>query len=90
MKAFLERGGIIAWGIVPNSSEVRKESVDSLMEYLHDAMKLLVRKGIEWEQLLGSALITPACGLGTLTVQDAERAVELIVGVSDAMRERYL
>ncbi len=88
--AFLDRGGIIAWGIVPNSHEVRGESVTSLVERLRAAMELLVHKGIPWEQLLESALITPACGLGTLTVPDAERAVDLMVGVSAAMRDRYL
>jgi methionine synthase II (cobalamin-independent) len=90
LRAFLDRGGIIAWGIVPNSHEVRSETVASLVERLHAAMNLLVRKGISWEQLLESALVTPACGLGPLPVEEAERGVELMAGVSAAMRDRHL
>lgn len=88
--AFLNRGGIIAWGIVPNSREVRNETVGSLVERLHTGMNLLVRKGIPREQLLQAALITPACGLGPLSIEGAERVLELMAGVSAAMRDRYL
>ncbi len=66
---------------MPNSPAVQSETVDSLVERLHEGMNLLVRKGIPLDDLLQSALITPACGLGTLTVEQAERALELTVGV---------
>jgi methionine synthase II (cobalamin-independent) len=89
VRAFLDRGGIIAWGIVPNSPEVKDETVDSLVERLHVGMNLLVSKGIPLDDLLQAALITPACGLGPRTLEEAERGLELMVGVSAAMRARY-
>lgn len=88
--AFVDRGGVIAWGIVPNSPRVRDETVDSLVERLLAGMDLLVRKGIDLDLLLQAALITPACGLGTLTVAGAERALELLNGVAAEMQARYL
>jgi len=89
VQAFLDRGGIIAWGIVPNSPQVKDETVESLVERLLAGMNLLVSKGIPLDDLLQAALITPACGLGTLTVPQAERGLELMAGVSAAMRAKY-
>ncbi len=90
VRAFLDRGGTIAWGIVPNSSSVWEETVDSLIERLLAGMNLLACKGIPLDDILQAALITPACGLGTLTIDQAVRALELTAGVSAAMRDRYL
>ncbi len=80
----------MAWEIVPNSPSVREETVDSLVERLLAGMNLLACKGIPLDDLLQAALITPACGLGTLTIDNAVRALELTAGVSAAMRDRYL
>ncbi len=88
--AFLARGGTIAWGIVPNGPKVEQETVPSLMKRLEAGMQRLVRKGIALDDLVQGALITPACGLAPLTVAQAERALALMVGVSAAMRARYL
>lgn len=89
VRAFLARGGIIAWGITPNNDKVMEETVESLVDKLHEAMNLLVRKGIPFEDILAASLITPACGTGSLTPELAERVFELTAGVSAAMRERY-
>jgi methionine synthase II (cobalamin-independent) len=87
--AFLERGGVIAWGIVPASDQVLEETVDSLVERFHTALELLTAKGLHQDDLLASALITPSCGCGSLTVETAERVLELTGGLSRALRERY-
>jgi methionine synthase II (cobalamin-independent) len=91
VRDFLKRGGIIAWGIVPADDEkaLMNETVDSLVARLHEAMNLLVRKGISFDELINSSLITPSCGLRTLSEKAAERAFELTAGVSETMRERY-
>jgi methionine synthase II (cobalamin-independent) len=91
VRAFLKRGGIIAWGIVPADDEkaLMNETVDSLVARLHEAMNLLVRKGISFDDLIHSSLITPSCGLRTISEKAAERAFELTVKVSETMGERY-
>ena len=43
--AFLERGGIIAWGIVPASDQVLEETVDSLVERFHAALGIADGQG---------------------------------------------
>jgi hypothetical protein len=87
--AFLEREGILAWGIVPASEEALAESVPSLVERFHQALNLLVAKGLHRDDLLAAALITPSCGCGSLTMETAQRVLELTGGVSQALRERY-
>lgn len=91
VRAFLKRGGIIAWGIVPADDEraLMNETVESLDARLHEAMNLLVRKGISFDDLINSSLITPSCGLRTLSEEAAERAFELTARVSETVRERY-
>ena len=75
--AFLERGGIIAWGIVPASDQVLEETVDSLVDRFHEALGLLTAKGLHQDDLLASALIMPSCGCGSLAIETAERVLEL-------------
>jgi methionine synthase II (cobalamin-independent) len=90
LRAFLERGGRIAWGIVPvsNDAQVMRESPESLMERLDDAMQLVASKGVPLESLMASALLTPACGLGTLSERGAVRALELLAEVSRRMQAK--
>jgi len=88
--AFLERGGIIAWGIVPSSPSVEGETVDSLVDRLHKALDLLVQKGLSFDKLLAAGLVTPSCGTGPLDAQTAERVLELTAEVSAQMRARYI
>jgi methionine synthase II (cobalamin-independent) len=87
---FLEKGGMIAWGMVPTMEEdLDKESVDSLTERLENNMKTLVEKGISMDGILRSSIITPSCGLGPSTVRGAEKALPMLREVSIKMREKY-
>ncbi|MFN2243079.1 MAG: methionine synthase [Anaerolineae bacterium] len=86
---FLGRGGIIAWGIVPASEQVHEETVDSLTERFHQALALLIDKGLHQDDLLSSALIMPSCGCGSLPVKTAERVLELTGELAAALQERY-
>jgi methionine synthase II (cobalamin-independent) len=91
VEEFVGRGGVIAWGVVPRDSEtLASETTDSLVDRLMDSMNLLVRKGLVLDDLLAASLISPCCGLGTLSVQDAERVLDLTVAMSEEMRRRYL
>lgn len=86
---FLERGGMIAWGIVPTGASVENETVASLVERLHAALNLLVEKGVPLDKLLQAGFVTPSCGLGAQAPSLALRAMEMTYGVSLEMRRRY-
>jgi len=89
VSAFLDRGGTIAWGIVPASEQVHDETVDSLSERFHQALGLLTDKGLHQDDLLASALIMPSCGCGSLPIATAERVLGLTGELAIALRERY-
>ena len=90
VKHFLARGGIIAWGIVPTSSTAESETVESLVQRLHDAIQLLVNKGVSEDALLSQGMVTPSCGLGSLSVELATRVMDLCSRVSAEMQLRYV
>lgn len=59
LKAFLERGGILAWGIVPTSEEVLKEEAESLVKRFKEGVEVLSKKGMD-RTLLERAILTPS------------------------------
>ena len=92
VKSFLERGGTIAWGIIPNDEEsLAKETIASLGDRLEEAMAPFTRKGIRFKQLLEQGLLTPSCGLASLATNDAAAcALELLAELSMKIRQRYM
>jgi len=90
VKQFLDRGGAIAWGIVPNTEEgVIKETVASLKDRLEEAMAPFTRQGIPFKQLVSQGLLTPSCSLSYLSEDSAAFTLELLTELSQAMRKRY-
>ncbi|NLS75763.1 MAG: methionine synthase [Chloroflexi bacterium] len=87
--AFLKRGGILAWGIVPAGDRAAAETVETLLARLEAAMSLLEEKGVPKEAMVKRGMITPSCGAGALSVELAEQVFALTAGVSSAMRSRY-
>ncbi len=90
LSRFLERGGVIAWGIVPAGIAAESETVESLVGRLEQAMDRLDKAGVSREAMLRSGLVTPSCGLGALRPTLAEHIFDLTAGVSDEMRRRYV
>jgi methionine synthase II (cobalamin-independent) len=91
VKAFLERGGVLAWGIVGRDEDnLNNETVDSLIDRLTEEMSNLEKKGVPFRRISSQCLITPSCGLGTVSVEAAEWALELLAGVSKEYRKRYV
>jgi methionine synthase II (cobalamin-independent) len=90
LQSFLGRGGLIAWGIVPqDDQEIADATGESLVERLEDAWELYVAKGIPKDDILASCLITPSCGLGPISPEMAGRALGLAAEVSRIVREKY-
>jgi hypothetical protein len=89
LRAFLERGGCLGWGIVPtlDREAAATETVSSLMLRFEEGIELLVNKGFGRELLLKPALITPSCGAGgVLTEPMAESVLSLLRDLSLTLR----
>jgi hypothetical protein len=82
----LQRGGILAWGIVPTSEAIQKEDAESLVKRFSGAIETLSRKGID-PVLLQRAIITPSCGTASLPIPLAERVCGLTAEVSKRLRD---
>jgi methionine synthase II (cobalamin-independent) len=90
VKNFLNRGGAIAWGIVPNDEQtLAKETETSIRDRLEEAMSLLSKKGISYDTIKSQCLITPDCGLGSISIKAAARALELTAAVSADFRKKH-
>jgi methionine synthase II (cobalamin-independent) len=77
---FLKRGGWISPGFVPSSEEVlnvSREDIVKLMVRFEELMKELGQKNesTDW-------LITTSCGLGSLNIPEAKKAMELLKELS--------
>jgi methionine synthase II (cobalamin-independent) len=90
VSGFIEKGGTLAWGIVPTSQEnMEGQSVASLTEKLEGSMRALAEKGISFDKILECSLITPSCGLGPASQEYAKRALPALKEVSSKIREKY-
>jgi hypothetical protein len=89
VKSHLEKGGMLAWGIVPTTSLIQQQTVESLMEHLEKMMDNLAAKGIDKKLIARQAVITPSCGTGSLDPSHAEKVFELLPALSAAMKEKY-
>jgi methionine synthase II (cobalamin-independent) len=84
LRSFLDRGGLIAWGIVPNNGDVMCHSAETLAQRLCDGLELVAGKAqarginISAEELGERSLITTNCGLGPATEPIAERALDTL------------
>ncbi|HXX35926.1 MAG TPA: methionine synthase [Thermodesulfobacteriota bacterium] len=88
LRVFLERGGILAWGIIPTSEAVIKEDAQSLVNRFKEGIKALSKKGID-PTLLQRAIITPSCGMASLSVPLAEKVCRLTADVSKRLRDSF-
>lgn len=91
LTAFLDRGGIIAWGGVPTgrTEDIAAESVASLCARWEAQMDLLAPTKRGRAELLRQTLITPSCGTGSLSQEQAQRVLELTRDVAATLRQKY-
>lgn len=86
IREYLLRGGALAWGITPSTEDIDRETVDSLWENLMGSWRRLEKEGISRAELKASALITPSCGMGTVTVKQCEKIMEFNHEISERIQ----
>lgn len=89
LEKFLGDGGYLAWGVVPTSAAIDGEDVDSLFALLKVQMESLSSTGMPLKTILERSLISPSCGVGSLTPDRAVRVFELTMQLSERLREYY-
>ena len=89
VKELLERGGAVAWGAAPTSEYKGDETAEGLWADLKSLLVQLEAKGVDREMLASQALVTPACGMGSLSKEQAVAILDLTAGISRLARAEF-
>lgn len=90
IKTFIEKGGYLAWGIIPTNEEIRDVSIEKLDKIFEKAVKKLTEAGINIERIIAQSFITPSCGTGSMLPEDAEKVFEVNKDFSEFLKDKYL
>jgi hypothetical protein len=92
LRAFLDRGGVVAWGIVPNNKEIYDITPQGIAYRLNAGFTLIHDKAqargvtILPEEFATRSLIAPSCGLGPTTTEIAERVFDVLTQTGKILR----
>jgi len=92
LRQFLDRGGVIAWGIVPSNEEINSVTPGGIANQLREGIALICEKAaargvtISPEEFESCSLITPACGLGPTTPEIADKVLQVLVETAEILR----
>ena len=90
VQAHLEAGKMLAWGVVPTSTAIREQTVESLVAKYEQGLDNLAEKtGLDKQLILNQTVITPSCGTGSMEIADAEKVFAISGQVSQALQAKY-
>lgn len=91
ISAFLSAGGNLAWGMVPtvNEETILRETAASLYDGWQARLEKVTALGMDPVRIVSQSLITPSCGLGTLSVDLAGRVLDLTRDLSTMVRRNF-
>jgi len=93
LRGFLDRGGTVCWGLIPNTEQIFNETPQSLSKKLRDGIKLICEKAanrgvaIHPDEFASRSLIAPACGLGPASVEIADRAFDVLAETGKILKK---
>jgi methionine synthase II (cobalamin-independent) len=91
VRRFVDRGGQVAWGALPNDRAALDAQPEAIAARLVDGLRLLARRaesqGIELpvQAWASASLLTPACGMGSTSPEVADRVLELLAPTRQAV-----
>lgn len=88
---FLRDGGKLAWGLVPtlDVEALKNITLADLIKDFGQGIKYLTNKGIDEKLIIDNSLITSSCGAGSLSVELAQKAMDLVFELSNELRKRF-
>lgn len=90
LRGFLEKGGILATGIIPTSPEfIEIETTESLVARWREQTAQLEGIGIPQHVVFRQTLITPSCGTGSISLAQTEKVLALTREVSSQIRAGF-
>lgn len=89
LAVFLERGGWIAWGVVPTDRPLGTRS-DPYWRQLNEVWADLTRGGCDPVAIRTSALLTPTCGLAFHRTEQVSEVMGLVRAVADRVHDQAI
>lgn len=88
IKRFLSSGKILAWGMIPTlrAEDIEAASATSLYKRFEENVQQLEKIGCERDAIVNQSLITPSCGVGSLTTELAVKVMALTRDLSRILR----
>ena len=88
---FLQDGGKLAWGLIPtlDVEALKNITLADLIKDFEQGIKYLTNKGIDEKLIIDNSLITSSCGAGSLSVELAQKAMDLVFELSNELRKRF-
>jgi hypothetical protein len=87
---FLERGGMIGWGIVPNTDEaINTETPESLEEKYEPMLESMVRAGVDAPLLYERSFVSTCCDTSNMSPEMAEKAFQVTRQLSERMKRNH-
>lgn len=93
IQKFLDRSGVIVWGIVPTGFEdFEKEEILTMIQRLENVWKILWSKGIDKEQMFAQSMLSPAtcCLVNPDKERTVERAFIAVKQMAKRLQDNYL
>lgn len=81
---FLEKGGYLAWGIVPTTEAIVGETFETIKDRFDRKLKGLSRY-IPEELLLRQMLLTPSCGTGSRSIDETVKVFQLLIRLKESL-----
>jgi methionine synthase II (cobalamin-independent) len=81
-RVFLEKGGFLAWGIIPTSDAITDENPESIGQRFRKGMESL-SVSIPGELVRSNLLLTPSCGTGSRTVEETLKIFQLLIRLKE-------
>ncbi len=90
LPGFLERSGVLAWGLIPaDEHALSLETPEMLIVRFERLLTTLGAVGVDRDKVVAASLITTSGSLGHLSVANAEKALLLCAEVSQRLRTAY-
>ncbi len=86
IKTFVTKGGSIAWGIAPTAGFRGDETVMQLCEILERGLDILEETGLPRRLLSERSMLTPSCGMGTMSCDSADAVMKLLASISSKIK----
>jgi hypothetical protein len=92
LREYLDRGGSICWGIVPNNEQIFDETPHGLADRLRNGIRMITQKAaargmtINADEFATRSLIAPACGLGSTSVEVADQVFEMLAETGNILK----